>query len=227
MPVSGISSEVSAHQMAQSASSDAVTVPPSIPDSSVLCWTLVDQAVIPPGFEDAFLGFSEAWTEAAARDDHRKSLWGTGSAAVTLVAQKKAQEEKVRLERNSKDHFLLAAIQKRTAFRTRLQKILYEGATARKDAEEDERSRWLHIPAGIVQNTETPVARLLKENPGNTRLLGAGKRATTLRARVTSLRRYILWLSAAYKVSFPSEVPHLVDNLQARSQEPATRCVLK
>ena len=38
-----------------------------------------------------------------------------------------------------------------------------------------------------------------------------------------SLRRYILWLSAAYGVSFPSEVEHLVDYLQARSQEPTTK----
>ena len=62
VPASGISSELSAHQLAQSSSSSSVSVPPSIPDSLVLHWTLVDQVVIPPGFEDAFLGFSEAWT---------------------------------------------------------------------------------------------------------------------------------------------------------------------
>ena len=71
--------------MTQSSSSSSVSVPPSIQDSLVFYWNLVDHAVIPPGFEDAFCGFSEAWTQAAARDDHRKSLWNNESSAVTLT----------------------------------------------------------------------------------------------------------------------------------------------
>ena len=143
---------------------------------------------------------------------------------MALAALRRAQDDQVRLETHGKDHFLSAAVQKPVAFRTRLQKILFEGATARKDAEDDERSRWLHIFAGIVQNTDTPMARLLREKPGQTQLLGAGKRAASiLRARVGAVRRYALWLSTAYGVPFPREVGHLVDYLQARSKEPATR----
>ena len=118
MPGSGISSEPSAHQIAQSSSSSSVRVHPSIPDSLVLYWTLVDQAVIPPGFEDAFLGFSEAWTEAAARDDHRKSLWNNESAAVSLAAQKKAQEEKVRLDVAGDNHLEAGGAEHRFALMT-------------------------------------------------------------------------------------------------------------
>ena len=103
----------------------------------------------------------------------------------------------------AKNQFLSAAVQKPAAFRTRLQKIWYEGATARKDAENDERSRWLHILAGIVLNTETPMAKLLREKPRNTQLLGAGKRASTLRARVRALRRYALWLSSSVRGLLP------------------------
>ena len=146
VPASGISSKLSAHQMAQSAS------------CSTGLWSIRQSSR-----QASRTLSSEAWTEAAARDDHRKSLWNNESAAVTPAAQKKAQEEKVRVERDSKDNFLLAAIHKLAAFRTRLQKILYEGATARKDAEEDERSRWLRILAGIVQNTDIPMARLERE----------------------------------------------------------------
>ena len=105
--------------------------------------------------------------------------------------------------------------------------MLYEGATARKDAEADERSRWLHILAGIVTNTDTPMARMLREKPGDVQRLGAGRRASTLRARVRSLRRYVLWLSTAYGVSFPSETAHLVDYLQVRLQVPSTKRGLK
>ena len=71
------------------------------------------------------------------------------------------------------------------------------------------------------------MAAILRERPGDIRLLGAGKLATTLRARVMSLRRYVVWLSAAYGLSFPSEASHLVGYLQARAQEPSTRGGLK
>ena len=46
-------------------------------------------------------------------------------------------------------------------------------------------------------------------------------------ARVTSLRRHVVWLSAVHGLSFPTEVSHLVGYLQARAQEPATRGGLK
>ena len=102
----------------------------------------MDQHVIPPGHEEAFKGFASAWIEAAERDDERKAHWSNVSGAVALAAQRKVQEDKVRLEAHSRDQFLLAAIQKPTSFRTKFQRVLYEGATTRKDAEEDERSRW-------------------------------------------------------------------------------------
>ena len=158
--------------------------------------------------------------EAAERDDERKASWDNVSAAAALAAQRKVQEDK--LDTHSRDQFLLAAIQKPTSVRTKFQRVLYEGATARKDAEEDERSRWLHILAGIILNTDTPMAKM-REKPGNAQLLGAGKLASTLRARVRSLRRYTLWLSRARGVSFPSETAHLVHYLWVRSQEPTIR----
>ena len=103
MPASGISSKLSWHQMARSEknarewhfiraelpSNGSVSklrfssVLLSVPDSLALHWTQVDLAVIPPGFEDIFMDFSEARTEAAVRDDHRKSSWSNESAAVT------------------------------------------------------------------------------------------------------------------------------------------------
>ena len=195
-----ISSELSAHQMAPECESASALEPmgasssadplPRVPDSLLLYWTLVDQSVVPPGFEEAFACFSVQWSEAAARDDSRKSHWNNETVALSLAAQRKAQEESERLERHSKNQFLLAAIKPPSTYRTKFQKIAYEGATARKDAEDDERLRWLHILAGIVQNTETPMAAILRERSGDIRLLGAGKRATTLRASVAPpLRR--------------------------------------
>ena len=142
-----ISSELSAHQMAPECESASALEPmgasssadplPRVPDSLLLYWTLVDQSVVPHGFEEAFACFSVQWSEAAARDDSRKSHWNNETAALSLAAQRKAQEESERLQRHSKDQFLLAAIKPPSTYRTKFQKIAYEGATARKDAEDD------------------------------------------------------------------------------------------
>ena len=148
-----------------------------------------------------------------------------GKLPETMSQQRRRR--RTSLNTDSRDQFLLAAIQKPTSFRTKFQRAQYEGATARKDAEEDERSRWLHILAGTVLNTDTPMAKMLREKPWNAQLLGAGKRASALRARVRSLRRDTLWLSTACGVPFPSETAHIVDYLRARSQEPTTRGGLK
>ena len=113
LPARRSSSELSAHQMACGCPGASALEPMRACSSVNPPLPLVDQSVIPPGFEEAFMSFSVAWTEAAARDDHRHV------SAVTPAAHRKAQ-----------DQLLLAAIQPPAAFRTRLQKIAYEGATA-------------------------------------------------------------------------------------------------
>ena len=45
-------------------------------------------------------------------------------------------------------------------FRTRMQRLAYEGPTARRDAEADVRSKYLRILANILKNTETPMGQL-------------------------------------------------------------------
>ena len=65
--------------------------------------------------------------------------------------------------------------------------------TARKDAEEKERARWVEILGSMLVYTPTPMGRILGERPGSIQLLGAGRRASTLRSRVRSVRRYLNW----------------------------------
>ena len=76
------------------AGSSADPLPREFQDSLLLYWTLVDQSVVPPSFEEAFASFSVEWSEAAARDDSRKSHWNNETAALSQAAQRKAQEEK-------------------------------------------------------------------------------------------------------------------------------------
>ena len=84
--------------------------------------------------------------QAAEREDQRRCKWDNVGAAIELHSQKKRTEAQATEEKHSQDQFLLAAIERPTRFRTRLQKVQYESATARKDAEEEVRSRWLAHP---------------------------------------------------------------------------------
>ena len=79
------------------------------------------------------------------------------------------------------EQLLVAADIRPKKFRTRLQRALYEGPTARKDAEIAERERWVYLLANLLRSTETPMGKLLRENPCNVQLLGGGRRAGTLR----------------------------------------------
>ena len=120
-----------------------------------------------------------------------------------------------KFKHNSQNQFMLAAIEKPTRFHTRLQRVQYEGASARKDAEGEVRSQWLQILCGIVSNTNTPMGRMVRDKPDSIQPLGAGRRATTLRAR---------YGSQAHSLSpFPSEVPHVVEYLQVKLIEPSNR----
>ena len=79
-------------------------------------------------------------------------------------------------------------------YKTKFQRSLYAGPTARRDAEEAERTRWIHELSLIVSDTPTPMGALLAEKPGNVSMLGAGLRASTLRSRVSLLKKFF-WSS--------------------------------
>ena len=81
--------------------------------------------------------------------------------------------------------------------------VASESPTARKDLENAERSRWVASFGDLLRHTDTPMGRLMRENPSNIQLLGSGLRAGTLRSRVRSIRKFLEWLSAAHKVAFP------------------------
>ena len=143
-----VTSKLSAHQMPPVGEASAVPTVSSSDASSrvdtpaflLLYWTLVDENLVPE------LGaFGELWEAAAEREADRKSTWGNVRAAVELHSERNLQQKLEDRARHTQDQFLLAAIERPTRFRTRLQKVQYEGATARKDAEEETRSRWMHV----------------------------------------------------------------------------------
>ena len=125
------------------------------------------------------------------------------------------------------DQLMIAADIKPRRFRTKWQQVCYEGPTARKDAESAERVRWLSLVADLLRNTDTPMGRLLRENPANSQLLGGGRRGGTLRSRVRAIKKFLRWLAAAHNVEFPTHWKHLVEYLQVRLSEPCVRGSLK
>ena len=127
-----------------------------------------------------------------------------------------------RLKKLSEDQFLLATQSRPTRFRAKWQRSLYDGPTARRDAEEALRSKWVETLASLLRGTSTPMGELLSKGADNLRLLGGGRRATTLRARGRTVKKYLAWLALAHEETFPSEVHHVSEYLQMRHSEPCT-----
>ena len=120
------------------------------------------------------MAFSDQWEAAAERDDEKKSRWDNVKAEVEYTARKLKQTRDDR-DKRSQDQFTLAATEKPSRFRTQLQRVRYEGATARKDADDGVRERWLHILCGIVANTNTPMEQMVSDKLGSFQLLAAGR----------------------------------------------------
>ena len=136
-------------------------------------------------------------------------------------------EQKGRAERLAVDQFLLAALERPSKFKARWQEKYYDGPNARRDAEEALRAKWLQELEVMLKGTKTPMGAALENRHGDRNLLGGGRRASTLRARVRASRKFLAWLAVSADVAFPSEVAHLTGYLESRHTEPCNRGALK
>ena len=73
----------------------------------------------------------------------------------------------------------------------------------------------------------TPMGRLLLDKPGNSSLLGTGRRASTLRNRVHAVRRFLSWLAPNFNLSYQAQQEHYTDYLQVRLSEQCSRGALR
>ena len=71
------------------------------------------------------------------------------------------------------------------------------------------------------------MGNLLARQPGSIALLGAGRRAATLRNRVRFVRNYFSWLTATHEVLYSTSLEHVVGFLKARASEPVNGGALK
>ena len=111
--------------------------------------------------------------------------------------------------------------------RSRLAQMVFNTATARQDAENAERLKWIACLSQLAAGTAAPLGQRLVQRPAEVASMGLGLRAGTLRNRAHVLRRYFLWLAQSFRLPFPEQEEHYLDFLALRVQEPCTRCTLK
>ena len=203
-----------------------------VAEPPVRAGTTISHSVSSPELSHFTLLYNTLVREAPARKAANRlqasAVAVSDSAASTaLVALRRESEHRASIEKSIADKLVIAADMRPKRFRTKWQRIVYDGPTARKDAETAERDRWIQLLANLLRSTDTPMGKLIRENPSNIQLLGGGRRAGTLRSRVRSVQKFLGWLIASHGVSFPVHWRQLTEYLQVRYFEPCVRGSLK
>ena len=71
------------------------------------------------------------------------------------------------------------------------------------------------------------MGQLIQRDPERLKVLGAGRRASTLRSRNRSIRKYLSWLTTFYGILFPDKPEHCSAYLDVKASELCTRRALK
>ena len=194
---------------------------------TLLYHTLVRDGALPLGYLQEFISLEAPARRSANRLQASAVAVSDSAASMTLAALRRDSEHRASVEKSILDQLVIAADLRPKKFRTRWQRIVYDGPTARKDAESAERDRWIQLLASLLRSTDTPMGKLIRENPSNVQLLGGGRRAGTLRSRVRSVQKFLGWLAASHNISFPVHWRQLTEYLQVRYSEPCVRGSLK
>ena len=176
---------------------------PVLSHFTLLYYTLVWDGALPLGYLQEFISLEAPARRSANRLQASAVAVSDSAESMTLVALRRESEHRASVEKSIADQLVIAADMRPKRFRTKWQRIVYDGPTARKDAETAERDRWIQLLANLLRSTDTPMGKLIRENPSNIQLLGGGRRAGTLRSRVRSVQKFLGWLIASHGVSFP------------------------
>ena len=153
-----------------------------------------------------------------------------GQMVQTISLQRcgyRQNQHKQRSEKLAVDQLILALSERPTKFRARWQEKFFDGPTARKDAEEALRAKWLQELESLLKGTKTPMAKILDTKAGYSNLLGGGRKTPTLRPRARAAKKYFSWFADSADVAFQTQVAHLTGFLESRHSEPCNRGALK
>ena len=194
------------------------------PDALLLYWSLVADQAVPPGYERNFLELERAMNRTSDASVRKAAKVDSVTAAVWLHARTEAETKLEKREKRVEDQFFLAAQERPTRFKCRWQQQYFEGASARRVAEEHLRRKGIE---NLFRAAKTPMGELISSGLPGAQPLGAGRWASTLRSRVRAARRFLAWLALAHAISFPTEVSHFTEYVQTRHAEPSNRGSLK
>ena len=195
-------------------------------DAQILYYTLVQDGAIPSGFLAEFESLVKNVEMDAARQA-RNSYRDEVHSTIWLHERKKAEERTAKEHKQAFDLLAHVAALRPRRFKNRLQRTLAAGANARRDAEELERSRWVHALALILSPTDTPTGKLLTTQQTSFQFLGAGLRASTLGGKVRTVKKFMAWLGLTHQLAFPTSYLQYAQYLEVRQSEPANRGALK
>ena len=127
-------------------------------------------------------------------------------------------------EKSILDQLVIAADMRPKRFRTKWQRIIYDGPTARKDAESAERDRWIQLLANLLRSTDTPMGEV---DQGEVRVTFSYSEAVDVQEppgrEFGPCRSFLAGWVASHGVSFPVHWRQLTEYLQVRYSEPCVR----
>ena len=166
-------------------------ISPGMSDFARLYYTLVRDGALPIGYLDEFLTL-ELPARRATKRSRSFACSISDAAAASALSHLRQEAQRMALEVISvSDQLVIAADLRPKKLRTRWQRAVYDGPTARKDAEAAERDRWIQLLSNLLRSSETPMGKLIRESPSNVQLLGGGRRAGTLRSGVRSVQKFL------------------------------------
>ena len=138
---------------------------PAFSHFTILYYTLVRDGALPLGYLQEFISLEAPARKAVSRLQASAVAISDSAASTALVALRRESEHRGSVEKSIADQLVIAADMRPKRFHTKWQRIVYDGPTARKDAETAERDRWIQLLANLLRSTDTPMGRLIRENP--------------------------------------------------------------
>ena len=198
-----------------------------VPDIVLLYRTLVADGGLPSGYEKEISTLGPVLESAAERQDRRIRELSNMEASILLKQRKgTGREERQRCKDIGGSVLSGRGDAASQVYVTSATQPLC-GPDSPEGCRRKGKARWVEVLGAMLVHTPTPMGKMLGEKPSSLQLLGAGRRASTLRSRVRAVRRYLNWLALNHDTDFPSELEHVTGYLQARQSEPCTRIALR
>ena len=167
------------------------------PHFTLLYYTLVLDDAIPIGYLREFMSLETPARRAANRLQTSAASVSDSMASMALIALRRESDHRAAVAGTIADQLVIADDMRPKRFRTKWQRAIYDGPTARKDAEAAERDRWIQLLANLLRSTNTPMGKLIRESPSNIQLLG--RRSPSRNAQVEgSVCAKVPWLACCF-----------------------------